>query len=88
MPGYGDILVCGVSTQLRQTISGFDEVIVAGDEDFASSGLLADSVIRLGFLAVLPRRVVIGSIGDISIERYSRLIDRLARYLRESTFKK
>jgi len=88
MPGYGDFLVCGISTQLRQAISGFDEIIADRDADFTSSGLLADSVIRLGFLAVLPRRMIIGTIGEISVERYSRLIDRLARYLRETKFRK
>jgi mRNA interferase MazF len=85
MPGYGDFLVCGISTQLRQAIAGFDEVLISDrDADFKQSGLLADSVIRLGFLAVLPRRTIIGSIGTISVERYNRLIDRLTRYLQET----
>jgi len=54
MPRYRDFLVCGVSTQLQQWVEGFDELIDAGDDDFALSGLLQSSVIRLGFLAVLP----------------------------------
>jgi len=27
LPGYKDFLVCGISTQLRQLIAGFDELI-------------------------------------------------------------
>lgn len=52
LPPYKDFLVCGVSTQLLQLITGFDEVISPADADFASSGLKSASVIRLGFLAV------------------------------------
>lgn len=27
MPPFGDALVCGISTQLRQEVAGFDEMI-------------------------------------------------------------
>lgn len=65
MPSYRDLLVCGISTQLHQYVKGFDEIISPADEDFKSSGLLSESLIRLGFLAVLPRRRILGSIGAI-----------------------
>lgn len=39
LPGFGDWLVCGISTQLHQCVTGFDETIASGDADFASSGL-------------------------------------------------
>jgi len=48
MPSHGDFPVCGVSTQLRQCVDGFDELITKNDQDFASSGLIADSLVRLG----------------------------------------
>ena len=83
LPPYGDLLVCGVSTQVHQLVSGFDELIVRSDADFSTSGLLADSVIRLGFLAVLPRKSILGSIGAISAERHRRLLRRLSAYLVE-----
>ena len=63
LPPFGDFLACGISTQLRQVVPEFDEVITGADADFASSGLLSDSVIRLGFLAVLPRQRILGVIG-------------------------
>jgi len=81
MPRYHDLLVCGVSTQLHQRVEGFDEIISPGDPDFAGSGLLSESLIRLGFLAVLPRKSIAGSIGAISSERHKRFLKRLSDYL-------
>jgi len=81
MPRYHDLLVCGVSTQLHQRVEGFDEIISPGDPDFAGSSLLSESLIRLGFLAVLPRKSIAGSIGAISSERHKRFLKRLSDYL-------
>ncbi len=70
MPPYKDLLVCGISTQLHQQVKDFDEIISPADADFPSSGLKSESLIRLGFLAVLPRSSIAGSIGLISSERH------------------
>ncbi|MDE0635170.1 MAG: type II toxin-antitoxin system PemK/MazF family toxin [Candidatus Poribacteria bacterium] len=78
---YRDLLVCGVSTRLDQNIQGFDDIISPSDADFALSGLRSESLIRLSFLAVIPRRLVRGTIGNISEERYNRLRQRLVDYL-------
>lgn len=81
LPPFGDFLVCGITTQLKQAVAGFDEVMRSGDSDFAASGLVADSVIRLGFLAVLPRSRIAGSIGAVSRKRHEELLVRLSRHL-------
>lgn len=81
MPPYSDFLVCGISTQLHQYVPDFDEIIALNDPDFKQSGLLASSVIRLGFLAVLPTTRIAGSIGSLSSARYERLLKRLSTYL-------
>lgn len=81
LPPYKDFLVCGVSTQLHQRVPGFDEVITPSDADFAASGLKSASLIRLGFLAVLPRSSIIGSIGSITPDRHKRLLKALSDYL-------
>ena len=81
MPSYGDLLVCGISKQLHQNVEGFDEIISPADEDFKSSGLLSTSLIRLGFLAVLPCSRILGSIGVLSSERHKRLLRTLSEYL-------
>ena len=70
MPGFGDLLVCGISTQLRQQVADFDEIIEPSDADFKTSGLKAPSLIRLGFLVVLPVSSFLGTIGSISGERH------------------
>jgi mRNA interferase MazF len=81
LPLFGDFLVCGITTQLRQAVPDFDDMISRGDGDFARSGLVADSVIRLGFLAVLARPRIVGSIGSISPSRHARLLQNLSAYL-------
>lgn len=81
MPPYHDLLVCGVSTQLHRRVTGFDEIVSHDDPDFESSGLLSESLVRLGFLAVLPVGRIIGAIGSISAERHQRLLRHLSEYL-------
>jgi mRNA interferase MazF len=81
MPPFQDVLVCGVSTQLRQAARDFDEVISPSDPDFAPSGLIEESLVRLGFLVVIPQAKIAGSIGSISPERHKRLLQRLGQYL-------
>src|SRR5438128_5477196 len=82
MRPFGDFLVCGVSTKLQHEIPGFDEPIRPGDTDFTTSGLKAPSLIRLGFLAVLPASNFLGTIGSIDQARHDRLLERLCAYLR------
>ena len=81
MPGFGDWLVCGVSTQLHQEIAGFDDPILANHGDYAASGLKFPSLIRLGFSAVLPERQLLGAIGTLAPDRHRRLLERLSGYL-------
>jgi mRNA interferase MazF len=82
MPPFQDFLVCGISTQLHQAMPDFDEIIVSVDADFRTSGLKAASLIRLGYLAVLPRSELKGRIGSVSAARYKRLLTRLSDFLR------
>jgi mRNA interferase MazF len=82
MPPFKDALVCGISTQLQQQVPGFDEIIRPQDPDFSESGLLTDSLIRLGFLAIIPRQKIIGSIGVISQARHKKLLQNLSHHLR------
>jgi mRNA interferase MazF len=71
MPPFQDLLVCGLSTQLQQAVPDFDELISPTDSDVSTSGLKAASVVRLGFLAVLPRSSFRGRIGSISAARHN-----------------
>ena len=82
MPGrFNDILLCGISSQVHLKIEDFDELIVAADPHFQETGLLASSIIRLGFIADIPRDSIPGSIGRISEEMHRILLKRLCDYL-------
>lgn len=81
---YRDVLVCGISTQIHVCIENFDEIIATTDDDFVKSGLLNQSLIRLGFLAVIPLRNIAGAIGEISPDRHKRLLIKLSKYLLKS----
>jgi mRNA interferase MazF len=81
MPPFDDFLVCGVSSQLQHAAE-LDEVISPNNPDFRTSGLKSASLIRLGFLAVLPRSDFKGRIGSVSSARHKRLLNKLAEFLR------
>ena len=84
LPGeYDDWLICMISSQTRQYIAGFDEIIQEDDADFGESGLKVTSVIRVGRLAVVSGEILIGAIGQISTERLSRVKKHLADWLVE-----
>ena len=84
MPPFDDLLVCGISRQLRHCVPEFDEIMASTDADFAASGLADTSLIRLGFLSLLPAAEFLGDIGSMAPERHRRLVRRLAKYLEES----
>ncbi len=81
MPPFDDLLVCGISTQLRHKVDDFDETISSTDTDFTSSGLTQTSIIRLGFLAIVTKKNIRGAIGYISAERHKLLLSRLSKHL-------
>ena len=81
IPPYNDLLVCGISSKLHQEVIGFDQTLKPNDSDFASSKLVQSSVIRLGYLVVLPKAIVSGSIGHISDKRLQHLKQSLVDFL-------
>ena len=84
LPGeYDDWLICMVSSQTRQYVAGFDEIVKDSDEDFGESGLKVTSVIRVGRLAVVTGEILLGAIGQISSERLNRVKNLLSDWLSE-----
>ena len=81
---YNDWLVCMMSSKTRQSISGIDELIAAGDSDFGLSGLKSETVIRLTRIAVVSDTIFTGTIGEIATERLERLKTNLARWIVDS----
>ncbi len=82
--GYNDWLVCMISSQTRQTVSGIDEAIFSSDSDFSQSGLKNDSIIRLTRLAVVSDSIFLGTTGEISAERLENLKNKLAHWIKTS----
>jgi len=82
LPGpFGDVLVCGISSQLYQEIPQWDERLTPADADFVSSGLKVASVIRLSWLAAVNPSASAGTLGSIAPERLTRLRQRLTAHL-------
>ena len=82
LPGsYGDWLICMVSSQLTQQIPDFDEVIKEEDPDFGRSGLKTSSVVRVGRLAVVNGKFLLGSIGDIAPVRLMSIRKNLSGWI-------
>jgi len=70
-----------LSTQSSQAIPDFDEMVRRGDSDFDASGLRTESVIRIGRVAVVEARLLIGAIGTIASDRLARIRRKLAGWL-------
>jgi mRNA interferase MazF len=82
VPPFDDLLVCAVSTQIQNSVTGLDIVIKESDPDFSKTRLKQSSVIRVGKLATIPAADVEGQIGSIGIARYQQLINQLSRFLK------
>ena len=78
---YKDLLVCGISTQINQEVNGLDEIINYDDNDFNQSGLIQQSLIRVGYLAILPNKIIAGIIGKISLTRLQKIKKQLADFI-------
>ena len=81
LPPFNDFLVCGISSQIKQEVTGFDYVINPESRSFQQTGLRQVSLIRLGFLATVPSNKIPGSIGTIDNSLRRELISRLAKHL-------
>ena len=83
LPGpYQNLLLCGISTQLHQVQPNWDELVKTGDNDFPSSGLRCDSVVRLSYLYAAEPSEIAGVIGQIDPKRLDSLRQRLSDQLR------
>jgi mRNA interferase MazF len=82
LPGpYDDWLICMISSQTRQCVPDFDELILESESDFAASGLKTSSVIRVGRLAVVEGGMLLGAIGEVGAERLQRIKKRLTDWI-------
>jgi|ERR1019366_6704753 mRNA interferase MazF len=83
-PKYGDVLVCGISTQINQYIPGLDLLINPNHPDFALSGLKAASICRLSMLAMVATQNIRGTVGALRPATHAALLKSLSDYLIKS----
>jgi mRNA interferase MazF len=82
LPGpFQNVLICGISTQLRDLQPDWDEQIAPGDTDYSWSGLHRASAIRLSYLYAAEKAEISGPIGQIDHQRLRRLRQRLTSVL-------
>jgi mRNA interferase MazF len=82
LPGsFQNVLICGISTQLRDLQPDWDEQIGTGDADYPASGLHRASVVRLSYLYSAEKAEISGPIGRVGSQRLTRLRHRLMNVL-------
>ena len=81
LPGFGDYLSCGISTQLRQAETGFDVIIEESDPCFGATGLRESSVVRLSFLASVPVNRMKRRLGTLPTDDLEALQSNLSDHL-------
>ncbi|SMP47768.1 mRNA interferase MazF [Desulfonatronum zhilinae] len=86
MPKFGDLLICGISSQMHQAIPRFDAILARESPEFAQTGLVTSSVVRLGFLNVISINKASGVLGSVGQHLHVTLLERLCRYLRKGDF--
>ncbi|WP_411823390.1 type II toxin-antitoxin system PemK/MazF family toxin [Leptospira sp. 'Mane'] len=81
LPGYGDWLVCGISSKTYHYVDDFDELLENADPDFTQTGLKRSGLVRLGFISYLPEKRILGIIGSLPKIRYQKVIKRFIDHL-------
>ncbi|GAB6064282.1 hypothetical protein JCM30394_30150 [Deferrisoma palaeochoriense] len=79
---HEDWLVLMISSQVQRAVPGFDEPLLPSEPDFQATGLRRPSVVRLSRLAVVEAALLKGALGEVAPERFGRITDRLARWIR------
>ena len=78
---FDDWLVCMISSQVRQYVAGFDEIIDTNDIDFSPSGLKNSSVIRVSTLFTANKKRFKAATGEIGEERRQRIYQTLLQWI-------
>lgn len=85
LPGdFDDWLICMISTRKHQFQSQYDEIIVEDSDEFKTSGLKSESIIRSTRLAVVQEDILMGSIGNISNKLLNKIRKNLSNWIKPS----
>ena len=87
LPGkYDDWLICMISSQKHQLQKDYDFFISKGSEEFPSTGLKSESVIRSTRLAVVNSEILLGTIGNISSNLLKNIKTKISNWILEENF--
>ena len=82
VPGpFDDWLVCMITSQLRHEVVGLDEVVRTDNDDFGTSSLKSESLIRIGRVAVVDGSILLGAIGEVSRQRTERIKHKIVEWV-------
>ena len=86
VPGaHGDYLVLFISSQLSQAVAGVDIVLGRSDPTFIRSGLKVPSVLRIGKIASISRRLIVGPLGQLDDAIFDDVIRKLTALLNDAS---
>ena len=77
-----DWLLCMITSLKPERERELTEKITKDGEDFKSSGLKTDSLIRIDRLAIVNRSILLGKIGAISEKRLEHITEKLCRWIK------
>lgn len=60
-----DVVVAFISSQKSKKFQLLDIKISSSDEAFSKTGLKADSIIKIGKIATLDKKIILGELGQI-----------------------
>ena len=79
-----DIIVAFISS-LKHRTQKTDIVLNSHDKDFSKTGLKIDSVIKTGKLATLDKKIILGEIGEVSMD-IEKEINKKSKYCLDYNF--
>ena len=82
---FGDLVVCGISSQTRNEVPEFDIILNKQEEGFQQTGLKQDSLFRLGYITTVAKHFVPGKIGQLPEAIFSEVVKRIKGKLQEGT---
>jgi mRNA interferase MazF len=83
LPGYGDWLVLGISSQVAKAVDDWDLKLDPTLAEFRKTGLKAPSIVRLGFVATIPSARIRGVIGTLPPPSLDVVVLRLSDFIVE-----
>jgi len=76
LPGE-DVVVCFISSSKIKKLQKTDLIIRKGDKNFSQTGLKTDSTVRVGKMATLDKKTILGEIGELDLNMQEKIDDKI-----------